>query len=200
MDMVRPAPQGTGRRSVRRAQAGPAAAGQARAVFVDGMGGIGEFWGISRAMGQIWAVLYLSETPMTMDDLVAELGITKGHASTNLRALLRLGLVAKTRRRGDRKEYFSPEADLWAFARRILRERQKQEFDQALGSTVRSLALLEAGRDGIPVEEYRFLRQRLEAIHDFHAGIDQMVAAVLALEGLDHAVRRIVPGGRSRAS
>jgi len=165
----------------------------ARTVFIDGMGGIGEFWGIARAMGQLWAVLYLSPEAMTMDQLVEAVGITKGHASTNLRALLRLGLVAKSWRPGDRKEYYSPQADLWAFARSILRERQKQEFDQALHSTVSALAMLDRHRGEIPPDEERFLRRRLEAIRDFHGTIDRAVAALLALEDLRHAVRRLAP-------
>src|SRR5258708_31699638 len=145
-----------------------AGAENVRATFVDGMGGIGEFWGIGRAMGQLWAVLYLRPEPMTMDQLVGAVGITKGHASTNLRALLRLGLVAKSWRPGDRKEYYSPQADLWAFARSVLRERQKQEFDQALHSTVNALAMLDRHRSEIPSDEQRFLRRRLEAVRDFH--------------------------------
>jgi len=173
------------------------AAQRARAIFIDGMGGIGEFWGIARAMGQIWAVLYLNEQSMTMDDVVAAVGITKGHASTNLRALLRLGLVTKSWRPGDRKEYYSPQADLWAFARSVLRERQKQEFDQALASTVSSLSVLEAARGGIPAGEYRFLKQRLEAIREFHGTIDRAVAAVLALDDLRHAIFRLAPRRRA---
>jgi DNA-binding transcriptional regulator GbsR (MarR family) len=171
---------------------------QARAIFIDGMGGIGEFWGIARAMGQLWAVLYLSPEPMTMDQLVEAVGITKGHASTNLRQLLRLGLVTKSWRPGDRKEYYSPQADLWAFARSVLRERQKQEFDQALASSVSALAVLELRRDRVPAAEYRFLKQRLEAIRDFHGVIDRAVAALLALDDLGNMVFRLTPGARRR--
>ena len=162
-----------------------------RATFVEGMGGIGEFWGIGRAMGQIWAVLYLSPEPMTMDELVGAVGITKGHASTNLRALVRLGLVTRSVRPGDRKDYYSPQADLWAFARSILRERQKQEFDQALASTRRALQALELERPRVSSEEYRFLRTRLEAIRDFHGTIDRAVNALLKLEDLHQAVGRL---------
>jgi len=168
-------------------------AGEARAVFIEGMGAIGEFWGIGRAMGQLWATLYLNPEPMTMDQLVATVGITKGHASTNLRALQRLGLITKSWRPGDRKEYYSPQADLWAFARSILRERQKQEFDQALASTLNALSALESSRSQIPVDDYRFLKDRLEAIRDFHGTIDRAVAALLALEDLRHAVTRLAP-------
>lgn len=169
------------------------AAEDTRAVFIDGMGRIGEFWGIARAMGQLWAVLYLSQEPMTMDQLVTEVGITKGHASTNLRQLQRLGLVSKSWRPGDRKEYYTPQADLWAFARSVLRERQKQEFDQALASTLTALSVLEDGKESLPTGEYRFLKERLEAIRDFHGMIDRAVGALLALEDFRVAVTRLTP-------
>ena len=188
--------------------ADPAAAGagrsrsdpaeHARASFIDGMGSVGEFWGIAPAMGRIWALLYLNQEPMTMDGVVAAVGITKGHASTNLRALLRLGLISKGWRPGDRKEYYSPQVDLWDFARSILKERQKQEFDQALASTRKALAVLEADRTRIAREEYRFLKGRLEAIRDFHGTIDRAVAAVLAFEDLRHAVLRLAPDREGR--
>ncbi|MEA2684328.1 MAG: HTH-type transcriptional regulator, glycine betaine synthesis regulator [Chloroflexota bacterium] len=168
-----------------------------RATFVEGMGGIGEFWGIGKAMGQIWATLYLSQDPMTMDDLVREVGITKGHASTNLRALLRLGLVSKSFRPGDRKDYYTPQADLWAFARSVLRERQQQEFDVALASTSRSLQQLEASRAGLPAAEYRFLKARLDAVRDFHGTIDRAVNALLRLEDLHQAAVRLTSRRRS---
>jgi DNA-binding transcriptional regulator GbsR (MarR family) len=168
-----------------------------RATFIEGMGSIGDFWGIGRAMGQIWAVLYLNPEPMTMDELVDAVGITKGHASTNLRALLRLGLVTKSFRPGDRKDYYSPQADLWAFARSVLRERQKQEFDQALASTTRALKALEGRRGDMQPDEYRFLKQRLDGVRDFHGTIDRAVNALLRLEDLHQAAIRLSPRGRS---
>ncbi|GAC1577400.1 MAG: hypothetical protein NVS3B24_08350 [Candidatus Dormibacteria bacterium] len=174
----------------------PPSADQVRATFIEGMGNIGEFWGIARAMGQIWATLYLTPQPMTMDDLVEAVGITKGHASTNLRALLRLGLVSRSTRPGDRKDYYSPQSDLWAFARSVLRERQKQEFDQALASTSRALGHLEGGRREVSPEEFRFLKQRLEAVRDFHGTIDRAVNALLMLEDLHQAAARLKPSTR----
>src|SRR5258708_36734756 len=105
---------------------------------------------------------------MTRDELVAAVAITKGHASTNLRALLRLGLVTKSFRPGDRKDYYAPQSDLWAFARSILRERQKQEFDQALPSTNRALEPLEADRPQLSRDEYRFLKTRPAPPRDVH--------------------------------
>jgi DNA-binding transcriptional regulator GbsR (MarR family) len=170
-----------------------------RATFIEGMGGIGDFWGIGRAMGQLWAVLYLNPEPMTMDELVEAVGITKGHASTNLRALLRLGLVTRSVRPGDRKDYYSPQADLWAFARSVLRERQKQEFDQALASTTRALQALDRRRPEMSPDEYRFLKNRLDGVRDFHGTIDRAVNALLRLEDLHQAAVRLSPGRRAKA-
>ena len=196
--MPRQLPQNRQPGARREAHERPDPAEHARTSFIDGMGTVGEFWGIAPAMGRIWAVLYLNQDPMTMDGVVTAVGITKGHASTNLRALLRLGLITKSWRPGDRKEYYSPQADLWEFARSILKERQKQEFDQALASTRKALAVLEADRTRIPIEEYRFLKGRLDAIRDFHGTIDRAVAAVLAFEDLRHAVFRLTPDREAR--
>ena len=196
--MPRQLPQNRQPGARREAHERPDPAEHARTSFIDGMGRVGEFWGIAPAMGRIWAVLYLNQDPMTMDGVVTAVGITKGHASTNLRALLRLGLITKSWRPGDRKEYYSPQVDLWDFARSILKERQKQEFDQALASTRKALAVLEADCARIPIEEYRFLKGRLDAIRDFHGTIDRAVAAVLAFEDLRHAVFRLTPDREAR--
>lgn len=177
---------------------GEQSADQVRATFIEGMGSIGEFWGIGKAMGQIWATLYLTPDPMTMDDLVHAVRITKGHASTNLRSLLRLGLVSRSSRPGDRKDYYTPQSDLWAFARSVLRERQKQEFDQALASTSRATALLESEKTNVASAEYRFLKQRLEAVRDFHGTIDRAVNALLMLEDLHQAASRLSPSRLAR--
>lgn len=167
---------------------------EARAEFVDGMGRVADFWGVGKVMGRLWAVLYLSPEPMTMDELTAAVGITKGHTSTNLRALMRVGLVQKGWRPNDRKDYYSAETDLWAFVKGFLRVRQNQEFDQALGSTVRALELLEQGRASVPGTEYAFLQKRLRAIREFHATIDRGVQALLRLDDLRTAISRLAPG------
>ncbi|MHB8572637.1 MAG: GbsR/MarR family transcriptional regulator [Candidatus Dormibacteria bacterium] len=164
----------------------------ARATFIDGMGRIAEFWGLGRVMGRLWAVLYLSPEAMTLDDLTHGVGITKGHASTSLRALLRLGLVHRSWRPGDRRDYYEAETDFWRFTREILRERQQREFDRALASTSEALAQLESARTRVPPTEFDFVHRRLVAIRDFHATIDRAVATLLRLDDLRGAVLELV--------
>ena len=153
-------------------------------TFIDGMGRIADFWGVGRVMGQIWGVLYLSPTPLTMDDLVERVGVTKGHVSTNLRALERLHLVERSQPRGERRERYTAETDFWRFVRSIMREREQKELEHAIGSVERSLQALDRQRARLSPAEYRLLKDRLRNIHRFYLAIGRMVDAVLALNDL----------------
>ena len=64
-------------------------------------------WGINRTMGQIHALLMISPEALTSDQIIAELGISRGNVSMNLRSLMEWGLVHKVYVPGDRKEYYT---------------------------------------------------------------------------------------------
>ena len=91
-------------------------------------------WGINRTMGQIHALLMISPEPMTADQLITELGISRGNVSMNLRNLVEWGVVHKVHVPGDRKEYFSSEKDAWKMALQIARERKRRELDPVINS------------------------------------------------------------------
>jgi DNA-binding transcriptional regulator GbsR (MarR family) len=90
-------------------------------------------------MGAIFAVLYLSPSALSLDDIVKETGLTKGAVSTEIRALARMGLVHRSSKLGDRKDYYEAETDFYAAIRSILRERQNTEFDRAVRSVKETL-------------------------------------------------------------
>lgn len=89
-------------------------------------------WGISRTMAEIHAVLYITGQPLSMDDLMERLEISRGNASMSVRSLLDWGIISRTHKRGDRKEYFQAEQDVWAMFRAIVRERMKREAEPLL--------------------------------------------------------------------
>ena len=78
---------------------------QIRQDFTQGLSQISRFWGFPKGMGAIFGVLYLSPTPLSLDEIVQETGLTKGAISTEIRALARMGLVHRSSRLGDRKDY-----------------------------------------------------------------------------------------------
>jgi DNA-binding transcriptional regulator GbsR (MarR family) len=150
--------------------------------FTEGLSQISRFWGFPKGMGAIFAVLYLSPTPLSLDEIVNETGLTKGAISTEIRALARMGLVHRSSKLGDRKDYYEAESDFYAAIRSILKERQNSEFDRALRSVRETLEILE--ENWVDDEEWNFVYERVQALQDFFDAIDSLTRAVIKLESL----------------
>ncbi|MGE4506423.1 MAG: GbsR/MarR family transcriptional regulator [Desulfovibrionaceae bacterium] len=161
----------------------------AREHFIQGMSRIAHFWGFPKAMGAIFGAVYLAAEPVGLDDLVRAVGVSKGAVSTNIRGLERMGLVKRHLQLGDRKDYYVPETDLWRAVRTILNERERPEFDRALGSVSESLGMVRAVKGEHPAEaalqaEAALLAERMDEMRRFFATLDKMVAALIALDRL----------------
>ena len=154
---------------------------QIKQNFVEGLSRISQFWGFPKGMGAIFAVLYLSPDPLSLDEIVAQAGLTKGAISTNVRALSRMGLIHPVTRFGDRKDYYEAETDFYKSIRAILKERQNSEFDQAVASVQTTLRKLETGGSD---PERAFLVERVRALNSFFNTLDGLVRAVARLDSL----------------
>jgi DNA-binding transcriptional regulator GbsR (MarR family) len=152
--------------------------------FSQGLSQISNFWGFPKGMGAIFAMLYLSPTPLSLDELVLETGLTKGAVSTNVRALARLGLVHPFSQLGDRKDYYSAETDFYKSIRIILKERQNNDFKRALDTVNETIEKLEADKAKFNEKERAFLLQRLLALQSFFDALDRLVNAIIRLDGL----------------
>lgn len=150
--------------------------------FTEGLSQISRFWGFPKGMGAIFGVLYLSPTPLSLDEIVEETGLTKGAISTEIRALARMGLVHRSSKLGDRKDYYQAESDFYAAIKSILKERQNSEFDRAIGSVKDTLASME--ENWVEDEEWNFVYERVKALQDFFDAIDNLAKAVIRLERL----------------
>jgi len=156
----------------------------ARENFINGISRISHFWGYPKAMGAIYGAIYLSPTPLSLDDLVNQVGVTKGAVSTSVRTLERLNMVHKHLKIGDRKDYYTAETDFWKIIKGVLREREKSEFDIALKSITDSLGMLPGQDNDNDREISDFYRQRMERMRDFFNHLDGIVATLLALDDL----------------
>jgi DNA-binding transcriptional regulator GbsR (MarR family) len=136
--------------------------------FAEGLSQISRFWGFPKGMGAIFAVLYLSPTPLSLDEIVSETGLTKGAISTEIRALARMGLVHRSSKLGDRKDYYTAETDFYAAIRSILQERQSSEFDRAVRSVKDTLAKMD--ENWVDDDEWKFTYERVQALQSFQAG------------------------------
>ncbi len=150
--------------------------------FTEGLSQISRFWGFPKGMGAIFAVLYLSPTPLSLDEIVQETGLTKGAVSTEIRALARMGLVHRSSKLGDRKDYYEAEADFYAAVRSILKERQNSEFDRAVRSVKETLTTMET--NWVEDEDWYFVYERVQALQEFFDAIDSLTRAVIRLDHL----------------
>jgi DNA-binding transcriptional regulator GbsR (MarR family) len=155
---------------------------QIRKEFTQGLSQISRFWGFPKGMGAIFGVLYLSPTPLSLDEIVQETGLTKGAVSTEIRALARMGLVHRSSKLGDRKDYYEAEADFYAAVRSLLKERQNSEFDRAVRSVKETLEMME--ENWVEDEEWEFVYERVQALQSFFDAIDSLARAVIRLEKL----------------
>ncbi len=110
--------------------------------FVLHFGEMGSRWGINRTVGQIYAVLYLSEKPLNADQIGDQLEISRSNVSMSLKELQSWRLVQLQHLPGDRKDYFSTPDDILDIALTLLEERRKREMDPTL--TLLRQALIEA--------------------------------------------------------
>jgi DNA-binding transcriptional regulator GbsR (MarR family) len=102
---------------------------EAKQQFISSWGAFGTHWGINRTMAQMHALLMVSPDPLTQDEVMEELNISRGNVNMNMRDLISWGLVERVILSGERREYFTAEKDIWKVATQIIRERKKRELD-----------------------------------------------------------------------
>jgi len=102
---------------------------EAKMQFISSWGAFATHWGINRTMAQVHALLLVSAQPLTQDDVMQQLNISRGNVNMNIRELIDWGLVERVTIPGSRKELFVAEKDIWKVTTIIARERKKRELD-----------------------------------------------------------------------
>lgn len=142
---------------------------EAKQKFVHSWGVLGSNWGINRTMAQVHALLLISNEPISTEDIMEQLQISRGNANMNLRALMDWGIVTKEFKPGERREYFVGDKDVWAVARQIARERRKKEIEPLL--KVLEEVKEVKGRD----KETKEFKELVVEIEDFTGKVDGML-------------------------
>jgi DNA-binding transcriptional regulator GbsR (MarR family) len=156
--------------------------------FIAAWGQMGSSWGISRTMAEVFALLYITGEAMNTDEVMDRLQISRGNASMSLRALQDWGIITRVHKRGDRKEYFEAERDVWATFKTIARERKKRELDPVLASLyeVRDLTGVNE-QDPKPTGPQTPLlarhNERMDAMLEFMSAMEQLASLLLSPEG-----------------
>ena len=166
---------------------------EAQDRFIASWGQMGSTWGISRTMAEIHALLYITSEPLNTDEVMERLDISRGNASMSLRALCDWGIVSKVHRRGDRKEYFQAEQDVWAMLKQVIRERLRRavqpvetslfEIPDLTAQTAPGAAPPAPIDSPVPPEVVRSHNTRLDALLDLLQTMDKLGERFVGSEG-----------------
>lgn len=151
---------------------------QAREEFVSQWGALGTQWGINRTMAQIHALLMIAPAPMSTDEVMDELAISRGNAHSNLKELVAWGLVRLVVRKGERRDFFEAEKDVWQIFTIVARERKRREIEPALAVLNRCSA---DSRD-IDTPEGRAFHEQMRQLEDFVGFASKMADRVSSMK------------------
>lgn len=143
---------------------------EAKEKFISTWGSLGSLWGINKAMAQIQSLLFISTTPLSMEDIMEDLKISRGNTSMNLRQLMDWGIVTKILVPGERKEYFTTEKDVQELARIIAKERSRREIKPVI-KILNEVSTIED--DG--TEKTKELIKQTKALHELTETMDSMI-------------------------
>ncbi len=151
---------------------------RATAVFVDGLGAAAATSGIlTQQQARIFALLYLHEGPLALDEIAAELEQSKSNVSLNLRALVEWHLVRRRPVPGSRKDHYEAAADFFRAMQEIFERRFRWTVRQVLAAVEESRDASEADGRGSARERAPYLRRRLGALRAFFELLDAGIGA-----------------------
>jgi HTH-type transcriptional regulator, glycine betaine synthesis regulator len=159
---------------------------ESRERFIALWGQMAANWGIPRTMAEVHALLFIADEPMNTDDVMQTLGISRGNASMTLKALQEWGIISRVHIRGDRKEYFQAEQDIWKLFRTILRERKKREIDPLLEA-------LRDCRDLTAAPNARWIGPEAAKIQAHNRRLDSMLEFIQMIDAIS---QRLIASGK----
>lgn len=166
----------------------------AQDLFIRRWGEMGATWGINRTMAEIHALLYVTGQPLCTDDVMERLFISRGNASMSLRALCDWGIIRRSHRLGERREYFESLGDVWEIFSLIAAERKRREMDPVLETIKQAQKMLEAaaiGKSAAARADVTITRQRLAGMEEFMSVTNKIFQQFVsnARSGLSRVVR-----------
>ncbi len=128
--------------------------------FVSHFGEMGSRWGINRTVGQIYALIFISQRALNADEIAETLEFSRSNVSVGLKELQSWRLVRLKHLPGDRREYFDAPADVWEIFRVLAEERRRREIEPTL--SMLRMALLEAPGSAAD----RHAQERMRQMHE----------------------------------
>lgn len=153
---------------------------QAQNKFLENIGKLCESFGLNGFLAQLYAVLYLSNKPLSLDDLKDKLGVSKGNVSINIRVLEQWGAVRNVWVKGSRKDYYEAEVDIKKVVTSRAQVFARNRLAEISAMTDNFKNIIESSNGGLTEEEKQMTmiyEERLKKIEE----LKTMAATALTL-------------------
>jgi len=141
--------------------------------FVLHWGEMGSRWGVNRTVAQIHALLFLSDAPLTAEEIADTLAIARSNVSTSLKELQNWGLARVSHLMGDRRDHFDTPKDIWEIFRIVMEERRKREIEPTL-TVLRDFVLDDSTHQPQDAQALAKIRMVLEFLETLTEWADEM--------------------------
>jgi DNA-binding transcriptional regulator GbsR (MarR family) len=167
--------------------------------FILHWGDMGAQWGVNRSVSQIQALLFLSDKPLTAEEIADQLQMARSNVSNSIKELLAWNLIRRVPIRNDRRDHFEAETDPWEMAQKIASGRKSREIDPALAALRSCVEAADSDR-----EVSALARKRLSEMLAFMEQMDRFYSQMLSLPKakrdlifkLGAKIAAFLPGGK----
>ena len=175
----------------------------ARAVFIEGMGAASATSGVlSQLQGRIFAVLYLEDHPLSLDEIAEALQLSKSNISINIRNLVEWHLVRRVSVPNSRRDHYEAASDFWRVMQEIMERRFRWNIRQVMATCDETSRTARSRRAGSRAAERErvFIEGRLEALRSFAAAVDAGIEAFARGEPITPQAMQVIhiDSGRKR--
>jgi HTH-type transcriptional regulator, glycine betaine synthesis regulator len=167
------------------------------ATLTDGLGAAAAASGIlSQQQARIFGLLYLSDRPLSLDEIATELSQSKSNVSLNIRVLVEWHLVRRQPMPGSRRDHYLAATDFFRALQEIFERRFRWTVRQVLAAAADARAAAAESRRDAPAQA----DERLARLAAFFGLIDAGIGAFVRGEPFPaEQLRNVIPIAANRA-
>ena len=135
---------------------------QAEEIVIQAIAETMDLYGVTPAIGKLYATMYFKHDPLTLDEMKDEVGMSKPSMSTAVRQLQDINIVQRKWQKGSRKGHFVAEKNFFNYFSRFFGDKWKREAELNLSAIDEAIPRLEAVMEDESNEEKFTERARLD--------------------------------------
>jgi DNA-binding transcriptional regulator GbsR (MarR family) len=141
-------------------------------------------WGLNRTEAQIHALLFVTEAPLTMENIAQTLGVARSNVSNSLKELLGWKIIRTVNVRGNRSKHYVAIQDVWEMLRSVVFEQKRRNIDPFIGLARDTKAALDRTKSRDPAEDHALrqvtrMLEFLDAAMSWYAQLQAMPTATI---------------------